>query len=112
MDEAEEIPGVDYTEETPGVDDEIPENGAEPDEIEDKSAERTFGGMDLRRHSHIYYNCMNHIDKVFHITAETQDDGITLLQFNSDNCEIKEDEFDETDAEYMFLTTTLGWKER
>ena len=42
----------------------------------------------------------------------TQDNIIMLLQFNSDNFGITEDKFDEADAEYMFLTKTLGWKRK
>ena len=45
---------------------------------------------------------------MFNIKEETQDDGIILLQFNSDNFKITEDNFDETDAEYMLLTKTKG----
>ena len=45
---------------------------------------------------------------MFNIKEETQDDGIILLQFNSDNFKITEDTFDEADAEYILLTKTLG----
>ena len=48
---------------------------------------------------------------MFNITEETQENGIIILQFNSDNFRIKEEKFDGTNAEYMFLTKPLGWKE-
>ena len=47
----------------------------------------------------------------FNITDETQGNRIILLQLNPDNFKITEDTFDKVDAEYMFLTKTLGWKE-
>jgi hypothetical protein len=95
VDNAEEIPGVDNAEEIPGVDDETSgvddghENEVEPDKIEDNIIERASVRMN----------------------EDTHDNGIILLQFNSDNFEITEEKFDETDAEYMFLTKTLEWKE-
>ena len=67
--------------------------------------------MNLRRQPRKDYNRMNYNDNVSNITDETQDDGIILLQINSDSLEITEAKFDKDEAEYMFLTKTLGWKE-
>jgi hypothetical protein len=67
--------------------------------------------MNLRRQPRKEYNRKNYNDNIFNITDETQGNRIILLQLNSDNFEITEDTFDEADAEYIFLTKALGWKE-
>ena len=66
--------------------------------------------MNLRRQSRTEYNRKNY-DNIFNITDETQSNGITLLQLNSDNFETTEDTFDKVDAKCMFLTETQGQKE-
>jgi hypothetical protein len=66
--------------------------------------------MNLYRQSHQGYNHKNYNDNVFNITEETQDNGIILLQFNSDNFDTTEAQFGKADAEYIFLTKTMGRK--
>ena len=63
----EEISGVDdktqgvvNTEETWGVEDETPENEADPVKIEEKSTEHTSGDMNLLSQSHTNYNHNNY----------------------------------------------------
>ena len=96
VDKAEELPWVDDVKETPGVDDETPGDETESNkvEVEEKSTERTSGGMNLRRQPQKEYNCKNYNDNVFNITDKTQGNGIILLQLNSDNFEITEDKFE------------------
>jgi hypothetical protein len=94
--------------ETPGVDDDQ-ENEVKPDEIEDNSTEHASGRMNLCKQPYKDYNHKHY--NVFNIKEETQDNRIILLQLNPDNFKITEEKFDETNAEYMFLTKTLGWKD-
>ena len=47
---------------------------------------------------------------MFNTAEATQDNGIIILQFNSDNFDTADDNFDETDTEYIFLTKSLGRK--
>lgn len=75
----------DQDDETPGVDDQ-PET---PDIVE----RVTTGGMKLRPQFRKEYN-------VFNINGKEEEDPIVVL-----------DELDRLDAEYLFLTETLGWKE-
>ena len=100
----DEIPGVnDDTGETPGVDDnddEIPGVDNINDENDDNEQTRTYGGMNLRSQPRREYN-------VFHMDGE-QSEEIVMLQMGEDH---ELEEWDRLDAEYLFLTETLGWSE-
>jgi hypothetical protein len=114
--ETEDTPGVDDAEETLGADDETTaENPGvydeSLDEIGDKSVYCTSSGMSLCIQSLKDYNHNSYNDNVFNITGKIQNDGIILLIFKSENFKITEEQFNEADAEYMFLTRTLEWKD-
>ena len=63
------------------MDDETPENEAEPDNIEDKRTEHTSEGMNLCTQSRKDYNHNNYNHNMFNITYKTQDNGIILSHF-------------------------------
>ena len=110
-DDTEDDPGVDINpgmDQNPGVD--TPEGHNDPIQNnndtnnENNMNKRTAGQMNLRNRSQKEYN-------VFNITDETQDEETMLLQVDLTNLDIIETEIDTLEAEYMFLTETLGWKE-
>jgi hypothetical protein len=92
MDEPVDTPGVDMDE--PG---EIP--GVDEDDNDDQTDERTYGGMSLRPQPRREYN-------VFNVNGEEEREEIVMLQFNDEG---GIDELDRVEAEYTFLTKTLGW---
>jgi hypothetical protein len=122
----EEMPGVDTENgETPGVDDqaETPGLGSlskeetsgeeitgvgnedenEEDTEEDElstAPERTYRGMKLRAQHRKEYDVFT--------TDGAREEAVIMLQFD-DNGELEE--LDRLDAEYTFLTETLGWAE-
>ena len=114
MDEDVDTPGVGT--ETPGVDENDEED--EDDDIHDESAnndnnERTYqsGGsglrMNLRKQKRKEYNVFTQDGN------DIPDDEEIMLLNMCDESEngYEECEFNKIDAEYMFLHTTLGWRE-
>ena len=89
--------GVD-DDETTGADD---ETNDEDEDAVDKDTTRMAGRMKLRPQPRKEYN-------VFNINGEEEMEHIVMLQLDRDG---ELDEIDALDAEYMFLTETLGWKE-
>jgi hypothetical protein len=73
---------------------EIPGVDANEDE---ENTDRTCGEMKLRSQPRREYNMFT--------TDGVEEEGITMLLFN------EHDELVELDAEYLFLTETLGWGE-
>ena len=64
----------------------------------------TAGNMQLRKQRRKEYN-------IFNMTDIPDDEEIIMLHFDPDSDELTEAEFDRLDAEYLFLTETLGWKD-
>ena len=124
-DESNEIPGVDDESESgdnPGVveNDEIPgvddhQDTAESQttdnaDEEDQETQRGTGTMNLRRQHRKVYN-IRELEK----REKANNEQVMMLQFQADDFDIVETTVDkeeaEDEAEYMFLTETLGWKE-
>jgi hypothetical protein len=103
MDEPVDTSGVDMNEpvDTPGVDmDETAEiPGVDEDDNDDQTDERTYSGMSLRPQPRREYN-------VFNVNGEEEREEIVMLQFNDEG---GIEELDRVEAEYTFLTKTLGW---
>ena len=100
--------------ELPGVDDYqyIAENNSQNDDNtsqkntnveEDEEIQRTAGTMNLRRQNRKTYNLKE--------PEKANNKQALMLQFQSDDFDIVETAFDQDEAEYIFLTETLGWKE-
>ena len=110
VDNDEDTPGVDDTDEIPGVNNEpVNEEGDANNEEGDANeannkTERTAGRMNLRNQNRREYN-------VFNLTEEAENEGVLLFQMNPNTFDTVEAEFDVLDAEYLFLTESLGWKE-
>ena len=91
--------------ETPGVgndDDEVENEEEEEEKCEMRNA--TAGNMNLRKQKRKDYD-------VFNMTDVPDDEEIIMLHFDPDSDDLTETEFDRLDAEYLFLTETLGWKD-
>jgi hypothetical protein len=114
-----ETPGVGTDEdeedvETPGVgdDEDEPANEDEDEDSEDEEEEEeehemrntTAGNMQLRRQARKEYD-------VFNITDIPDGEEVVMLHFDTSGDEIEESAFDRDEAEWLFLTETLGWKE-
>ena len=108
-----ETPGVGTEEEeedeedvtTPGVgndDDEVENEEEEEEEYEMRNT--TAGNMNLRKQKRKEYD-------VFNMTDVQDDEEIIMLHFDTESDDLTETEFDRLDAEYLFLTETLGWKD-
>ena len=48
---------------------------------------------------------------MFNISDDGENEENTLLQLKPDSCDITENTFDDVEAEYIFLTKTIGWKQ-
>ena len=48
---------------------------------------------------------------MFNINDVGKNEEITLLQLNPDSCDITKNTFNNVEAEYIFLTETLVWKQ-
>ena len=103
----DETPGVGNNDddETSGVGNNDSNDENEAANKSDKVPERTSGTRSLRRQKRVEYNNMLNINDV------TENEDITLLQLNPDSCDITENTFNDVEAEYIFLTETLGWKQ-